>query len=296
MTIAETDSGIEWDNRGAMIQVRGKYLLNAGELPAPKVDMSKTFDSSTHVNCETARAATGGDYDADGGMPGGQPGGSGPIPYDVLEQGVFNVLDYACDSRVANVVEHYPQCTNPPSTKECRNGPPGMLTPEDLIIAFSDGIDHDHNGYVNDIAGWNFVDNDNDPYDDVHYGHGTGEVQDSSAEADDGSGASGTCPNCEIMELRVGESFVADGNAFAQAVIYATDRGVDVLQEPLGTLNNPLFAREAIDYAYSHGVAVMASAADEAAEHHNEPGALPTRSSSTRSAVPTRSPPSTAKA
>ena len=79
-----------------------------------------------------------------------------------------------------------------------------MLTPEDLIIAFSDGIDHDHNGYVNDIAGWNFVDNNNDPYDDVQYGHGTGEEEDSSAEADNGGGDSGTCPNCEIMELRVG--------------------------------------------------------------------------------------------
>jgi hypothetical protein len=36
-----------------------------------------------------------------------------------------------------------------------------------------------------------------------------------------------------------------------------------------------VFAREAIDYAYNHGVAVIASAADEAAEHHNQPGALP---------------------
>ncbi len=35
-----------------------KVLLNVGELPAPKVDMSKTFDPSTHVDCETARAAT----------------------------------------------------------------------------------------------------------------------------------------------------------------------------------------------------------------------------------------------
>ena len=146
--------------------------------------MSKTFDPTTDVDCETARAATGGDYDPDGGMPGGKPGGSGPIPYDVLEQGVFNVLDYACDSRVANVVENYPQCSNPPTTKDCRNGPPGILTPEDLIIAFSDGIDHDHNGYVNDIAGWNFVDNNNDPYDEVHYGHGTGEEEDSTGEAE----------------------------------------------------------------------------------------------------------------
>jgi hypothetical protein len=275
VTIAELDSGVEWNNAQAMLQFRAKVLLNVAELPAPRIDMSKTFDPSTHVDCEAARPATGGDYDADGDMPGGVPGGTGAIPYDVLEQGVFNLLDYACDSRVANVVENYPQCSNPPTTSKCRNGPVGMLTPEDLIIAFSDGADHDSNGYANDIAGWNYVDNDNDPYDEVHYGHGTGEEKDSAAEANNGIDDSGTCPNCEIMELRVGESFVADANRFAEAVIYATDRKIDVIQEPLGTLNAPVLAREAINYAYYHGTTVMASAADEAAEHHNQPGALP---------------------
>jgi len=275
VSIAELDSGIEWSSASAMLQLRKKTLLNVGELPAPKVDMSTTFDSSTGVNCATARAATGGDYNPHGNMPGGTPGGSGPIPYDVLEQGVFDLLDYACDSRVANVVQNYPKCANPPTTKECRNGPTGMLTPEDLIIAFSDGIDHDKNGYVNDIAGWNFVDNNNDPFDEVLYGHGTGEQEDSSAEANNGVNDSGSCPNCEVMSLRVGESFVADANRFAEAVTYATDRGVDIVQEPLGTYNDPVLSREAIDYAYYHGVAVMASAADEAAEHHNQPGAAP---------------------
>ncbi len=82
----------------------------------------------------------------------------------------------------------------PADDQQCRNGPPGMLTPEDLIIAFSDGIDHDGNGYVNDIAGWNYVDNNNDPYDDVHYGHGTGEEKDSAAEADNGIDDAGTLP------------------------------------------------------------------------------------------------------
>ena len=119
--IAELDSGILWNNTGDMLQLRGKYWINPGELPAPKIDETKAFDPSTHVNCETARAATGGDFSPDGGMPGGTPGGSGPIPYDVLEQGVFNTLDYACDARVANIVEHYPQCTNPPTTKARRN-------------------------------------------------------------------------------------------------------------------------------------------------------------------------------
>ena len=57
--------------------------------------------------------------------------------------------------------------------------------------------------------------------------------------------------------------------------LYATDTGADVIQEALGTLNAPLFARQAIEYAYRHGVTVIASAADEAAEHHNEPGSMP---------------------
>jgi hypothetical protein len=274
VSIAELDSGIEWNNSGAMSSERRKVLLNAGELPAPKADLSTTFDPSTGVDCSSAHNGTGGDFNPHGGMPGGTPGGSGPIPYDATGQNTFNTLDYACDSRVANVL-HYAPCSNPPTTRECRNGPSGMLTPEDLIIAFSDGSDHDNNGYANDIAGWNFVDNTNDPYDDVRYGHGTGEVRDSTAEANNGSSDVGSCPNCVVLPLRVGESFVANGERFAQATLYATDRGVDVVQEALGTVSSPVLAREAIDYAYNHGVAVIASAADEAAEHHNQPGALP---------------------
>jgi Subtilase family len=275
VAIGELDSGIKWNDPGDMTQLRKKVLLNPGELPAPMVDLGKSFDPSTGVDCAAAHAATGGDYNPSGGMPGGTPGGSGPIPYDTTGQGVFDVLSYACDSRVAHVVESYPRCSNPPTTSACRNGPAGMLTPEDLIIAFSDGVDHDHNGYANDIAGWNFVDNTNDPFDDVQYGHGTGEDEDSTAEANASAGEVGSCPNCTVLPLRVGESFVADANRFAEATIYATDRGVSVIQEALGTYNDPLFARQAIDYAYGHGVAVIASAADEAAEHHNQPGALP---------------------
>jgi hypothetical protein len=275
VSIGELDSGIKWNDPGDMMQLRKKVLLNAGELPAPRVDLSTTFDSSTGVDCQTAHAGTGGDYNPNGGVPGGTPGASGPIPYDITGQGVFDSLSYACDSRVAHVVETYPRCTNPPTTSACRNGPAGMLTPEDLIIAFSDGADHDNNGYANDIAGWNFVDNNNDPFDDVQYGHGTGEDEDSTAEANASAGEVGSCPNCTVLPLRVGESFIADANRFAEATIYATDRGVSVVQEALGTYNDPVFARQAIDYAYGHGVTVIASAADEAAEHHNQPGALP---------------------
>jgi hypothetical protein len=264
--ISELDSGIEWNDAGAMVAVRKKIWLNPGELPAPRDDLRQTFDPSTGVDCAAHYGAVGagGDYNPKGGTR----RADGTIPYDVIDQGVFDVLDYACDARVAAVVD------GPSPLHALRHGPPGMLTPEDLILAFTDGVDHDHNGFANDIAGWNFVDDNNNPYDDVQYGHGTGEVQDSAGEANTTS-TLGTCPDCTIMELRVGESFIADVNRFAQAVLYATDMGSSVIQEPLGTLNNSLFAREAVQYAYRHGTAVIASAADEAAEHNNQPSALP---------------------
>jgi hypothetical protein len=266
VVISVLDSGIEWNDQGAMVALRKKVWLNAGELPAPRVDMHQTFDPSTGVDCSAHFGAVGagGDYNRGGG----KPGAGGMIPYDVLGQGAFNVLDYACDSRVAAIV----QGASPLSG--LRHGPAGMLTPEDLILAFTDGVDHDHNGYANDIAGWNFVDNNNDPFDDVQYGHGTGEAKDSNGEANTNQQL-GACPDCMVMPLRVGESFIADVNRFAQAVLYATDSGASVIQEALGTLNNSSFARQAVQYAYHHGTAIIASAADEAAEHHNQPGALP---------------------
>ena len=180
-------------------------------------------------------------------------------PWDRNGDGIFNIRDYladdthAQDSRVAD-----------------QNGN-GMIDPEDLIFIFSDGTDADHNGYVDDIAGWDFFEDDNDPLDEVRYGHGTGEAEDSSAEANNATEDVGTCPSCMVMPVRVGDSFVAEVNNFAQGVLFATDSGARVIQEALGSLNNSSFAQAAIDYAYRRGVVVVASAADEESNHHNYP-------------------------
>jgi hypothetical protein len=219
--IAVLDSGIRWDDPGPMQDLRRKTALNRGELPHPE----------------------------------------GCTEYDCNGDGVFNVDDYASDSRVS-------------LTDPRRVGPSGVLVAQDLLIAFSDGSDADNNGFVDDIAGWDFLDNDNDAYDDVRYSHGTGEAEGSTAEADNGRNA-GSCPNCMFIPLRVGDSFIADTNNFAQAVTYAVDNGVLVVQEALGTINQTQLGRQAVEYSYRHGVAVIASAADEAAQHHNWPSNYP---------------------
>ena len=258
VTIAVLDSGIKWNDPSAMRDLREKTRLSRGELPQPRVGRAQSLEDG--VDCGSYRP----------------PGAAGPgeDPYDVNEDGVFNVLDYACDGRVER----------DPAARAARGqprgvGPADLLDPQDVLIPFTDGIDDDSNGFRDDIVGWDFLDDDNDPYDDVQYGHGTGEANDSTAEADNAApedeGELGTCPNCMAIHMRVGDSFIADENRFAQAVIYAVDNGALVVQEALGTLNHTRLGRDAVEYAYDRGVAVIASAADEAAQHHNWPSTNP---------------------
>lgn len=180
-------------------------------------------------------------------------------PYDRNGDGVFNVADYLASDGVAA-----------DGRVEDRNGN-GMIDPEDLIFIFSDSVDDDGNGYVDDISGWDFFEDDNNALDEVRFGHGTGESKDSSAEANNGVGDVGACPNCMLLEVRVGDSFVADANAFAQGVVFGVDSGASVIQEALGSLNETEHGQLAVDYAYDNGVVVMASAADEESNHHNYP-------------------------
>ena len=245
VTIAVLDSGIKWNDLGAMRDIRLKTRISRGELPAPNAGRSVPLEPG--ADC-AAYAATG-------------PGDS----RDLNNDGVVNILDYACDTRV--------QASPVNGDGPIDNGV-AVLDPQDVLIAFSDGDDDDDNGYVDDIVGWDFLDDDNDPFDDVQYGHGTGEARDSAGEADNG-GDLGTCPNCLEIHLRVGTSFVADVNRFALATIYATDNDVEVVQEALGTLNKSRVGADAVRYAYEHGTTVIASAADEAAQHHNWPSSYP---------------------
>lgn len=177
--------------------------------------------------------------------------------YDTNRDGRVTAADYAKDPRVRD-----------------RNHN-GVIDPEDLILTpeFNNGIDDDGNGYVDDISGWDFLFGDNNPLDDVAYGHGTGEARDSTAAADNG-GSVGTCPSCRFLPVRVGDSFIAEGGRFAAGVLFALDSGASVVQEALGAINNPPQAQAAINAAYASGVPIIASMADEASKHANLPAAL----------------------
>jgi hypothetical protein len=185
----------------------------------------------------------------------------GSDPYDCDGNGDFNVEDYAGST------------VNPTA------GPHGspQLDPEDLIATFSNGTDGDGNGFVDDIAGWDFFDNDNDPYDASSYfaasNHGSGRASEAVERGNDGEGDLGVCPRCRLLPIRTWDTFVSDGNTFGMGILYATDNGAKVIEGANGSLYHSAFAERASQYAYEQGVVQAFSGDDLNTGNHNYPAA-----------------------
>ncbi|MGD1701596.1 S8 family serine peptidase [Dapis sp. BLCC M229] len=108
------------------------------------------------------------------------------------------------------------------------------------------GIDDDNNGYIDDVRGWDFFNNDNDPMD--GHSHGTHVAGTIGAEGDNAVGVVGVNWDVEIMPLKIFSDTGAYAGDFAaiQAIDYATLMGADLTNHswgtaplPPGTLPNP---------------------------------------------------------
>ncbi len=87
------------------------------------------------------------------------------------------------------------------------------------------GIDDDGNGFIDDVHGWDFYENDNEPND--WYGHGTPVSGIAAARGDNSIGVSGVCPRCRFLPVSIMDpEFVEGDNAadeasVAEAIRYA---------------------------------------------------------------------------
>jgi hypothetical protein len=199
-----------------------------------------------------------------GELPLPHDGAGACAQYDCNSDGAFNVDDYASDPRVA-----------PAAGRDDEPGADSFLDPSDLLAAFSDGADDDANGFVDDIAGWDFFDDDNDPYDASSYSsadnHGSGRAEEAGQQTNEGAGGTGVCPECQIVPMRVWDTFVVDTNNFAQAALYAADNDIEVVEGAVGALFNSRFARSAFEHAYREGVFFAIVSSDLNTADHNIP-------------------------
>lgn len=137
-----------------------------------------------------------------------------------------------------------------------------------------DGFDNDGNGYIDDVDGWNWVDNDPRPnlnagFNTDAVNHGTLIAGIIAAQADNGQGIVGISWQSKIMALRAINSFgEGSTDTVAKAIDYAVAGGATVINLSFVSGKDNAALRQAIVRADEKGVLVIAAAGNEP-EHQN---------------------------
>ncbi len=119
------------------------------------------------------------------------------------------------------------------------------------------GIDDDGNGYIDDVYGWDFANDDNDPQDD--YGHGSHVGGIIAAATDNGVGIAGVAFNSSIMAVKVGDGTTGTArySDIAYSLMYAADNGAKVINLSLGGYAYSSFLGGAVNYAWDAGCVLV---------------------------------------
>ncbi len=133
------------------------------------------------------------------------------------------------------------------------------------------GIDDDSNGFIDDIRGWDFIGNDNNPMDEnIHGTHVAGSI----AAENNGIGQTGVAFNARIMPVRVLDAQGSGSNlGVANGIRYAANNGAQVINLSLGGSSASSLLLDAIRYATSRGSVVVMAAGNDGSANPGYPGA-----------------------
>lgn len=128
-------------------------------------------------------------------------------------------------------------------------------------------VDDDGNGLVDDINGWDFADDDNNPTAD-NTSHGTRIAGITSASTDNGIGVAGVGYNSKTVPLKIFRTSDNLSENSYDAIIYAADQGYDVINLSWGSIETfSQFNQDVINYAaIENDVVVIAAAGNTNAE------------------------------
>jgi len=168
--------------------------------------------------------------------------GSKKIVVAVIDTGVFHTHPDLVDNMWVNQAE--------------KNGAPG--------------VDDDQNGFIDDIHGYDFVNNDGDPNDDN--GHGTHCAGTIGATGNDGKGLVGVNWDVSIMGLKFlsGEGSGTLEDAI-RAIDYATKMKVDIMSNSWGGGGVSELLKESIKKAADAGILFVAAAGNESSDNDAVP-------------------------
>ena len=248
------------------VEVNGMLVSYAGEKAAPN-DPIYNKEGSSDVSSKVSKGIgslfkLGSGGSSGGGIGFGSSGDDGPRPsnqWGLLKVGytpfsdsksAWNMEDGSRKNVVVAVID---------SGLDMKHvdGPAYLWTNAEEIP--DNNIDDDGNGYVDDIHGWNFVDENNQLNDD--YGHGTFVTGIIAAKTNNGEGIAGINPGAQIMVLKASNKRGKSRTlAVYRAIRYAVDNGARVINISLGTKEISRLQQVAVNYAYTQGCFVVVAA------------------------------------
>lgn len=146
-------------------------------------------------------------------------------------------------------------------------------------------LDDDGNGLVDDVEGWDFGTNDNDPKPDALFDeigldigfHGTFCAGLAAAATDNGEGIAGAGWKCRIMPLKVSNQEEGlSASAITEAFGYAADQGAAVISMSFGGPGDPgvpEYFQALVDMATAAGSLCVAAAGNDGVDTPSYPAA-----------------------
>ena len=242
--------------------LQNSFITSTNELPQIASSVTPTFNNTfgyglVDASAAVARAIGAGPFPEVPDVGGNQWGLDLVKAPEVWNQG------YQGDGIVVAVIDSGVDYTHPELT--------GQMWINTREIP-NNNIDDDGNGYVDDVQGWDFVDNDNDPMDEE--GHGT-HISGTIAAKRDGIGTTGIAPNAKIMPIRIlDEEGVGQARDGIEAIRYAVDSGADVINFSSGSRSVVIGELGAISYAAERGVVFVAAAGNDSLSNPDYPARL----------------------
>ena len=141
------------------------------------------------------------------------------------------------------------------------------------------GKDDDGNGFIDDVHGWDFVDDDEiaEPVlegssDPSAQSHGSVVAGIIGAVGDNDEGYTGVAWNVQIMSLRIlDENGTGTESDAASAITYAVENGADVINLSFAGNESHATLRSAVQNAYNRGVVIVAALGNDGRNVNSDP-------------------------
>jgi subtilisin family serine protease len=139
----------------------------------------------------------------------------------------------------------------------------------------ANGIDDDHNGFVDDVDGYNFASDNAQTGPEGDWPdakHGTHVAGLAAARIDNAGGGVGLDGVAKIMSLNVfGRNGYTKSSILENAIRYAADRNVDIINLSLGGREYSRTMRSALRYAIQSGAFMVTAAGNDGVELCDDP-------------------------